>query len=116
MSGSEVLVPLVFFLTVGGIWGFLILTKHKERMTMIEKGLKAEDIKSLYERGTLRINPLSSLKWGIVFVAIGIAVLTGMHLHSNYHMEEGVYPALIALFGGIGLIVFYTIANRRLQQ
>ena len=112
--GTEVLIPISFFLTVAGIWGFTLLTRHKERMTMIEKGLAADDIKALYQRGTWRISPLSSLKWGMIFVAVGIAGLIGMWIHANYYVEEGIYPALMAVFGGIALVVFYLLANKKM--
>jgi hypothetical protein len=116
MQPFEVLIPIAFFLTIGGIWGFTLLTRHKERMTMIDKGLKPEDMKALYERGTLRLNPLSSLKWGMILVAIGIAALIGMYIHENFYVGEGIYPALMALFGGVGLIAFYVLANKRLNS
>ena len=113
--GNEIFVPIVFFLTVAGIWGFIVLTRHKERMTMIEKGLKPEDMKALYERGTLRINPLSSLKWGMIFAFVGVAALIGMYLRTAYYVEEGIYPALMCLFGGLGLLAFYMLANKKMQ-
>lgn len=116
MDALEVFIPITFFLTAGGIWGLMALTRHKERMTMIEKGLKSEDIKAMYERGTLRVNPLSSLKWGMVFVAIGLAVMLGMFFRHAFYMDEGIYPALISLLGGLGLVAFYFIANRRSHQ
>lgn len=109
------LIPMIFFLCVAAVWGLIALTRHKERMTMIEKGLKPEDIKSMYERGIIRMNPLSSLKWGIVLVGVGLAVLLGMMLNNLYFVEEGVYPGLIALFGGLGLITFYMIAHKKTQ-
>jgi hypothetical protein len=113
MQFHEILIPLGFFFVIGAIWGSYILTRHKERLTMLDRGLKPEDIKQLYERGTSHVNPLSSLKWGIVFVAVGVAVLIGMWLRESFVYPEGIYPALIALFGGIGLIVFYTVARKR---
>ncbi|MBI4535405.1 MAG: hypothetical protein HY708_03945 [Ignavibacteriae bacterium] len=116
MSGPEILIPLTFFLSLGGIAGVHILTRHKERMSMIEKGLKSEDIKSLYERSNMRVNPLSSLKWGVVFVGIGLAVLIGMWLRQSFYFDEGIFPGLIALFGGLGLIVFYSIARNKASQ
>lgn len=116
MEGAEVLIPMVFFITVGAIWGLIALTRHKERMTMIEKGLKGEDIKSMYERGTMRINPLSSMKWGLVFTNVGIAILVGLWLRQNFNVDEGVYPGLIALLGGLGLMSFYKIASKKMKE
>ncbi len=116
MGGVEVLIPIVFFLMIAGIWGFTLLTRHKERMTMIEKGLKPEDMKALYERGTLRVNPLSSLKWGMIFVAVGIAGVIGMYIRHITFVDEGIYPALMAIFGGSALIRFYSIASKKMRE
>lgn len=115
MQPHEVIVPIVFFLTIGGIWWFILQTRHRERMTMLEKGLKPEDMKAMYERGTWRVNPLSSLKWGMIFSSVGVAALIGMYLHANYFVEEGIYPALMCLFGGLSLIAFYLFANKKVQ-
>jgi Domain of unknown function (DUF6249) len=116
MSGGEVVVPIFFFITVGVIWGAYVLTRHKERLQMIEKGLKADEIKSLYARAAGKVNPLTSLKWGMIFVGIGVAVLLGVWLHAAFYVQEGVFPGLIALFGGAGLIVFYVIARRKVSD
>jgi hypothetical protein len=115
MELHEILVPITFFLVIGGIWGFTLLTRHKERITMIEKGLKPEDMKALYERATLKVNPLSSLKWGMIFVAIGIAALVGMYLDGIMNVPDGIYLALMCLFGGMALINFYKMANKKLK-
>jgi hypothetical protein len=52
----------------------------------------------------------------MVFVCVGIAVLLGIWLHDAYGVEEGAMAGLIALLGGIGLIVFYLVANRKSAQ
>jgi hypothetical protein len=116
MQPTEVIIPIVFFITIGVIWGAFILTRHRERVMIIEKGLKPEDMKALYTRSVGKPNALSSLKWGMVFVAIGLAVLIGMYLHETYYVDEGVFPGLIALLGGAGLIVFYLVAGRRAHE
>lgn len=113
MDVTGAIAIVFFFSTFVIIWGGFILTRHKERAMMIEKGLKAEEIKSLYSRGTWRAHPLTSLKWGIIILAIGIAALFGMYLHANFLVEEGVIPGLMATFGGAGLIIFYFIAKRK---
>jgi hypothetical protein len=116
MHGDEILIPIIFFLTVGAVLGTYLLTRHKERMNMIEKGMKADDIKSLYMRHAFQTNPLTSLKWGIVLIGVGAAIMLGMYLHRNFVFEEGIYPSLIAIFGGIALVLFYFIAGKRQQQ
>jgi hypothetical protein len=105
----------VIFMVLGfcTVLGAVIFTKHRERMTMIEKGMKAEDLKPFFEKSIRPWSPLSSLKWGIVFVAVGAAILVGLWLQNAYDVRGGVYPALIALFGGAAFIVFYAIASRK---
>jgi len=115
MSIHEAVIPLSLFLTVGVIWGGYILSRHRERMAIIEKGLNPQDLKALYERAARPASPLLSLKWGIVFVAIGAAVLIGMWLHAAFGVDEGAIAGLIAMMGGIGLIVFYVIAGRKAE-
>jgi hypothetical protein len=95
------LIAIVFFFTsIMLIAGSAIIGRHRERMGMIEKGMKAEDIKALFARSFREPHPLTSLKWGIIFVAVGLAVLLGLFLHSAYYMEGGIFPGLIAVFGG----------------
>jgi hypothetical protein len=115
MDVTGMLAIIFFFVTISTIVGSIIFSRHRERMTMIEKGMKAEDMKSLYERSVREWTPLTSLKWGIIFVAVGLAILLGLFLHAQYYVEGGIYPALIALFGGIGLVLFYVIANRKVR-
>jgi hypothetical protein len=111
-----IIATIFFFTAVVLIWGGIVFTRHRERMTIIERGLKPEDLKALYDRGSFRFTLGSSLKWGMVFVGIGLAILVGMWLRTAYMVEEGVFPGLIALFGGIGLVVYYLIAGRKPQS
>jgi hypothetical protein len=108
-----VIATIFFFTSIVLIWGGIIFTRHKERMTIVERGLKPEDMKALYERGSFQLSFGSSLKWGIVLVGIGLAVLVGMWLRQAYDVEGGVFPGLIALFGGLGLVVYYMIAGKK---
>jgi hypothetical protein len=111
------LIAIIFFFTsIMVIGGSAIIGRHRERMGMIEKGMKAEDIKAMFGGSFREPHPITSLKWGIVLVAVGFAVLLGMFLHSAYNMEGGIFPGLIAIFGGAGLVLFYFIANRKVQD
>ncbi|HTY59202.1 MAG TPA: DUF6249 domain-containing protein [Bacteroidota bacterium] len=107
----------VIFMVLGicTVLGALIFSRHRERMTMIEKGLRAEDLKPFFEKSVRAWSPLSSLKWGMVLISVGAAILLGLWLMEAYQVRGGVFPALIALFGGAALVLFYVIAGRKEQ-
>jgi hypothetical protein len=110
---EAVLVVASVFGSIVVVVGAYILTRHRERVLMIEKGLKAEDIRVLYERQAFRVNPLTSLKWGFVLVGVGLAVLVAIMADRWYDMQEGIYFSMIALFAGLGLLLFYRVASKK---
>jgi len=101
----EALVPIMFFLVVA--WIIKISLEHRTRQRLIEKGLVDENVKFLYADKLAR-NGQSSLKWGLVSVAVGIAVLIGM----QYGDEDGklTIGAMFTL-AGLALIIHYFIAS-----
>jgi hypothetical protein len=113
MQAEPVIITIFFFTTIAVIWGAIILTRHKERMTMLEKATSPDMVRSLYEKHAAKTSPLSSLKWGMIFVALGAAALLGLWFDNVYNTEEGMYFALMAVFGGAALIVFYFIAAKK---
>ena len=111
---EPVIVSIVFFLTVMVIWGGIIATRHRERMVIIEKGLKPEEMKSLYSPvRRFSVSPLSSLKWGLLLIMVGAALVLGMWLQQAYYVQDGVVPGLMAVFGGVALVIFYFIASKK---
>ena len=115
MGPGEAAVPIILFLTVGVVIWTALLNRHKERITMIEKGMSSDDIKALYARNIQR-DPLSSLKWGIIFVLGGVAVMFGNFLVERFHVEPPIIVGMVCLFVGVGLVLFYSIASKKLNQ
>jgi hypothetical protein len=109
------LIPMVLFLSIAAVFGAHILTRHKERITIIERGLKADDYTALYKYAARQVYPMTSLKWGLIFLLIGVAVLVGLWMRQAYDVEEGVFFGLIALAAGIGLLAFYAIARKQVK-
>ena len=74
-----------------------------ERQALIDKGLNAEDVKDLFK--TLPNQNISNeagmAKWGIILIAIGLAILMGTQF------TDEVMLGLIFLFPGIGLLFYY---------
>lgn len=113
MAVSETFIPIILFLATAGVIIMHIASRHRERITLIEKGISADDIKALYSRERYRTNPLGVLKWGILFVFVGLAVLLGTYLDEVYTTHEGIMIGLVTLFGGLGLVLFYGIASKK---
>ncbi len=91
-------------------------TRHKERMAMIEKGVSPADFKGMSLRDFLKTNPLSSLKWGLVLMFVGIGLMVATFLDQAYYMSDSVYPGSMLIFGGLAFVIFYSIASRKMKQ
>ncbi len=115
MQPHEVAIPIMFFIVLGTIWVVWLFARHRERMTMVEKGMSSEDMKALYAK-QIHHDPLSSLKWGLLFVLAGVAIMLGNFLHYHYGVDEGAIVGMVILFVGIGLVAFYSIAAKKMNQ
>ena len=114
MNGEEVLVPLMGIVAVAAVFITFFASRNRERMAMIEKGLSSDEIKAMYAR-EIRRDPLNSLKWGILFVLGGVAIIAGNYLHHQYGVDEGIIVGMVILFVGVGLVLFYGIASKKNQ-
>jgi hypothetical protein len=108
MDAGEVIVPVVFFLIIFGIFYLYFSSRNKERLALIEKGA---DASIFFGPKTER-----SGKWvmqiGILAIGVALGVLVGAALVSAGMDHAVAYPASIFLFAGIGLVVAYFIAKR----
>ena len=116
MGIGEAFIPIFMFACIAVVLYKFFDVRHKERMTIIEKGLVSEDLKHLYTRGW-KTNPYSSLKYGMLAAFIGVGVLVSAFLSQMFFAhEEQITAGIIFLFGGLGLITFYAIANKRMSE
>jgi len=113
----EPLIIIVFLIGGATIVAYSYFSgRHKEHMAMIEKGLKPADYKGLvFSLGT-KADPLSSLKWGLLAVFIGIGFFAGLAMTEFAHFQRSFSIALMLIFGGVGLIVFYFIASKKIKE
>ncbi|MEX2116648.1 MAG: DUF6249 domain-containing protein [Bacteroidota bacterium] len=113
---EPIFVVFIIFTTVGVTVYTWLSSRHKERMAMIEKGVSPADFKSGSLRDFLKPNPLSSLKWGMLAMFVGIGIMVGTVLERTYYMADSVYPASMFIFGGLALVIFYVIASRKMKS
>jgi hypothetical protein len=113
----EIIIPIFLFGgTAAVLWKYFD-TRHRERMTIIEKGMVTEDLKYLYSGWGWKTNPYSSLKYGMLAAFIGVGILVSAFLSQLFYMhEEQITAGVIFLFAGLGLVTFYVIANKRLAE
>jgi len=109
------LVPITMFVCIAVVSWKHLDSRHKERMGIIDKGLNPSDYSQLYKHQSFAANPLSNLKWGLVAIFAGLGTLIAAVLDSWYHYEGAIFPGVILVFGGTGLVVFYSIASKKLN-
>ena len=100
---SEVVIVLIIFGALFGVVYLFFSTRHKERLTLIEKGADASLFYPAKKKKTL---PWVTLKFGMLFVGIAVGTAIGILLNSSLsiHSEELFLLSMIFLFGGISLI------------
>ena len=101
------IVPVTIFIVIAVI--VKIMSDNRVRRLAIEKGVVNKDIKFLYyDRFEGKVP--SSLKWGFVLIGIGLAVFIGQIV--PYGMTEEITIGGMFFLAGVGLVVYYFVANR----
>jgi hypothetical protein len=107
MFSEEVIVPIAVFSVVPVI--IYLVHRHRERKALIEKGLDL----SIFE-GEKKCSILTNLKYGILSIGLAVGILLGNILDEYTHMSDEVaYFSMLFLFGGISLLLFYSIAQKQ---
>ena len=103
-EGFAVFIPILlglgaFFM----VWGLRYL-ENKEHMAMIERGMEPR-------KQRRQANPSQTLKNGLLFVGAGLGLLLAIIITKAMNMEgesaTGIFFALIAIFGGLGMLGAY---------
>lgn len=96
-------IPITAILGFVGLMIILRKFDNDEKMAMIEKGM------TLPQKESAKVNPASALRWGCLFVGVGLGIFVANMIASVKQDNDALYPALIMFFGGAGLLVSYYI-------
>ncbi len=114
-----ILVPIILFIVIG--WIIKILSDNNVKRLLITQGKLDENAKYLYIDKLERYVP-TSLKWGMVMIALGLAIFIGKIVDAmnitgfGRNDEEALIFSLMFIFGGTALIIYYVIASRMAKK
>ncbi len=103
----EALIPLTFFAVVFGI--VKVLSDNHLRKMLIERGELNENARFVLAKYPAD-QAITSIKWGIVLVGLGTALLFRA-FYPEVISDEGT-AGLMLLLAGVGLLVYYFIARK----
>ncbi len=120
MNLIESMIPIFGILAVFGLPAILIFwliyTKHRERMRLIEKGLTPEEMKEYFRNSDKKPrNPFAALKWGILLVFLGLGIFAANLLEQIYDFSDGATSGLVILFVGAGFLLYYIIVRSKIS-
>jgi len=106
---EEGIMGIIWFMlfSIGTLVMVVYLRKYTniERMALIEKGEQPYQMK--------QSNTSIPLRFALLFIGIGLGLLTGYFLDSAFHMKEVAYFSMISIFGGAGLGIAYIIEEKK---
>jgi membrane protein YdbS with pleckstrin-like domain len=109
MSRVEILIPIAFFLAVVAI--VKIATDHNLRRRLLDRGLPPDSMNVSKAQDWLD-NPLASLKWAFVLIAIGTAFLVNYFFPSDPEIGFGV----LFILAGVGLMAYFFVAKQQMKK
>ena len=109
MSNLEILIPLGAFV----VFAYVITQylQHRQRMRMIDRGIT----KLEFTQAAARTD--NSIKYGLVTIALGLAILLAQLFEDVFRTRLGgeIGLALVPIFVGVALIV-YALMDRRASK
>ncbi len=107
---DALIVFIIFFSFVSII---KILSENRTRRMLINKGELNKELLPVLTGG-MGASPLQSMKWGLVLVGIGLALLLGRLFPED--ISNDITLAMMFIFAGVGFLVYYFISKKQLGE
>lgn len=99
----DCIVSIAAFAAIFGIAYIYLVSRHRERMRILEKGAD----------GNLFNTPGQTLKYGLLLVGIAVGILAGAQLRAMGIEKNTSFLSMVFLFSGISLIISHLISSRK---
>jgi hypothetical protein len=112
-----VFIPIFLFGAIAVVLWKVFDDQNRQRMAMIEKGIKPSEFLSKKLDQPRPGDILNNLKWGLLFVFAGVGLLIGEQLqyYFGFHEESAIFGTML-ITGGLALIIFYLIATKKMKN
>jgi hypothetical protein len=101
---AGILVPLSFFLMIFGIVYLIYSTRNRERLALIEKGIDASIFFQGKEKG-VAIWKIVVVNLAFLLIGCGVGIFLALLITTYTSLEDdAVYPSIIFIMAGIGLL------------
>ncbi len=87
-----------------------IMTDYILKKKMIEKGFVNDDTQAIFKTQISNDARYSSLKWGLITLAAGLALVTLEYL--DFRSDSPLPYGLLAVFISVGFLAYYFIVQR----
>jgi ABC-type antimicrobial peptide transport system permease subunit len=103
----DLFVSIAAFAGIFGIVYVFLMTRYRERMSMLERGIDPSQFASRGNSKSL------TLKLGMLCIGIAMGILAGNLLYKNDWLDKPVsYLSMVFLFGGTSLILNFIIDRK----
>jgi hypothetical protein len=104
----DAIVSITLFAAVFGMVYVFLMTRHRERMIILEKSID-------YPFPVTNFNNIT-LKLGMLLVGVAIAFLIIYVIEACGIYSDGLNVSMVCLFGGVSLIASYIIVEKKNKQ
>ncbi|HRX29948.1 MAG TPA: hypothetical protein P5235_11215 [Saprospiraceae bacterium] len=110
---GDILVPIVLFACIFGVFYLYFTSRNRERMALIEKGADASIFYSQKKSNSMPLWKILTLNIAFLAIGVGAGLLIATIIQSYTYMKnDTIYPALIFMCGGLGLYIAYLVNKR----
>lgn len=109
---EEILVTAIVFTAIVTI--VKIVADNRTRNRLIEKGQVNENLRYLFTSYSDKVKVRSNLKWGFVFLGIGVGLVVKQVL--PFYISDETALGVMFVLAGVGFFVYYYVARGQLEE
>ncbi len=103
-----IIIPVASLALIFGMFYLYIITRHRQRLALIEKGADA----SIFGMGGSKSGKSWTIRTGMFFVGIAIGILMGNIVALTGLHDVVAYMSMIFLFAGLSLVLFHVFFRK----